>query len=140
MIQSFYTLLMSPVPSWNTLILTDYPPIHRDMHSRLFIATGKRFKHRCVWAMLHVLFTPTTSKRKNCPEIGSYSGKAPPYNEIIMWTNGLKKLSVNPEHTKDKFADVINSICNGSLVQYCKYVHLCSPLFLNIVHMFCIVH
>jgi hypothetical protein len=44
-------------------------------------------------------------------EIGSYPGKAPPYNEIVMWTNGLKRLSVNLEHTKDRFVDVINSIC-----------------------------
>ena len=41
-------------------------------------------------------------------EIGSYPGKAPPYNEIIMWTNGLKRHSVNLEHIKDRFVDVIN--------------------------------
>jgi hypothetical protein len=41
-------------------------------------------------------------------EIGFYPGKAPPYNEIVMWTNGLKRPSVNLEHTKDKFVDVIN--------------------------------
>jgi hypothetical protein len=41
-------------------------------------------------------------------EIGSYPGKAPPYNETIIWTNGLKRLSVNLEHTKDRFVDVIN--------------------------------
>jgi hypothetical protein len=41
-------------------------------------------------------------------EIGSYPGKAPPYNEIVMWTNGLKRHSLNLEHTKDKFVDVIN--------------------------------
>jgi hypothetical protein len=59
-------------------------------------------------------------------EIGSYPGKARPYNEIIMWSNGLKRLSVSLVHTKDKFVDDINSICNGSLVLYCKYVHVCS--------------
>ena len=41
-------------------------------------------------------------------EIGSYPGKAPPYNEIAMWTNGLKRLSVNLELAKDKFVVVIN--------------------------------
>ena len=41
-------------------------------------------------------------------EIGSYPGKAPPYNAIIMWTNGLKRPSVNLEPIKDKFVDVIN--------------------------------
>jgi hypothetical protein len=41
-------------------------------------------------------------------EIGSYPGKALPYNEIAMWTNGLKRLSVNLELAKDKFVNVIN--------------------------------
>jgi hypothetical protein len=41
-------------------------------------------------------------------EIGSYPGKALPYNEIAMWTNGLKRLSVNLELAKDKFVVVIN--------------------------------
>jgi hypothetical protein len=54
-------------------------------------------------------------------EIGSYPGKAPPYIEIIMWSNGLKRLSENLEHTKDKFVDVINSICRIVLlyIRYC---------------------
>jgi hypothetical protein len=41
-------------------------------------------------------------------EIGSYPGKALPYNEIVMWTNGLKRPSVNLELIKDKFVNVIN--------------------------------
>ena len=41
-------------------------------------------------------------------EIGSYPGKALPYNEIIMWTNGLKRPSVNLEPIKDRFVNVIN--------------------------------
>jgi hypothetical protein len=41
-------------------------------------------------------------------EIGSYPGKALPYNEIAMWTNGLKRHSVNQELAKDRFVNVIN--------------------------------
>jgi hypothetical protein len=41
-------------------------------------------------------------------EIGSYPGKATPYNEIAMWTNGLKRHSVNLELAKDRFVVVIN--------------------------------
>ena len=47
-------------------------------------------------------------KEEKPSEIGSYPGKALPYNEIIMWTNGLKKHSVNLELIKDKFVVVIN--------------------------------
>jgi hypothetical protein len=94
----------------------------------------------CVVSIAYIIYTNDIEAEKSF-EIGSYPGKAPPYNEIIVWSNGLKRPSVNLEHTKYKFADVINSICNGSLVlKYCKYVHLCSPLFLNIVHTFTYVH
>ena len=72
----------------------------------------------CVGNTVCIIYTNDIEAEKPF-EIGSYPGKAPPYNEIIMWSNGLKRLSVNLEHTKDKFVDVINSICRIFL--YCKY-------------------
>jgi hypothetical protein len=54
-----------------------------------------------------IIYTNDTEVAKPF-EIGSYPGKAPPYKEIDMWTDGLKRHSVNLEHTKDRFVDVIN--------------------------------
>jgi hypothetical protein len=55
-----------------------------------------------------IIYTNAIEAGKKPFEIGSYPGKALPYNEIAMWTNGLKRLSVNLELTKDKFVNVIN--------------------------------
>jgi hypothetical protein len=63
----------------------------------------------CVGNTVCIIYTNDIEAAKPF-EIGSYPGKAPPYNEIVMWTNGLKRLSVNLEHTKDKFVVVINLI------------------------------
>jgi hypothetical protein len=57
--------------------------------------------------IVYIIYTNAIEAEKPF-EIGSYPGKAPPYNEIIMWTIGLKRHSVNLEHTKDRFVDVIN--------------------------------
>jgi hypothetical protein len=76
----------------------------------------------CVANTAYIIYTNGIEGKKPS-EIGSYPGKALSYNEVIMWTNGLKRLSVNPEHIKGKFVDVINSICDGSIVL----------LFLNIL-------
>jgi hypothetical protein len=65
----------------------------------------------CVANTVSIIYTNDIEAEKPF-EVGSYPGKAPPYNEIIMWSNGLKRLSVNLEHTKDKFVDIINSICS----------------------------
>jgi hypothetical protein len=61
---------------------------------------------KCVVNTACIIYTNDIEAEKPS-EIGSYPGKAPPYNEIVMWTNGLKRLSVNLEHTKDRFVDVI---------------------------------
>jgi hypothetical protein len=55
-----------------------------------------------------IIYTNVIEAEEKPFEIGSYPGKAPPYNAIIMWTNGLKRPSVNLEPIKDKFVDVIN--------------------------------
>jgi hypothetical protein len=82
----------------------------------LLLATEKEFiTHTCIKIstrmsvdnIVCIIYTNAIEAEKRS-EIGFYPGKAPPYNEIVMWTNGLKRPSVNLEHIKDKFVDVIN--------------------------------
>jgi hypothetical protein len=94
------------------------PPLHRDIQD--FIDRhGEGIHNPHVYQDLNtdvcdqycVYYLHQRLRGKKPSEIGSYPGKAQPYNEIVMWTNGLKRRSVNPEHTKDRFVNVINSIC-----------------------------
>jgi hypothetical protein len=82
------------------------PPLHREIQDFITHTCIKM----CVANIVSIIYINGIEAEKPF-EIGSYPGKVPPYNEIITWSNGLKRLSVNLEHTKHIFVDVINSIC-----------------------------